>query len=43
MYFKINKKRNLTREQKCAHQWGLSDAEFAAALVHIVVWLENTL
>ena len=36
MYYKINKTRNLTLEQQCAHQWGSSYAEFAAALVHAI-------
>ena len=36
MYYKLNKTRNLTREQKCVHQWGSSDAEFVAALVHAI-------
>ena len=36
MYYEINKTRNLTLEQQCAHQWGSSDDEFAAALVHAI-------
>ena len=32
----FNKTRNLTREQKCNHQWGTSDNELDPVLVHAI-------